>query len=182
MLSAIHLLAYSWQQVEPAAIQNCFARAHFVLPAQQVSPSEADATEEDINDSDCEALIAEVLARQGGGDRVPFATFRDVDKDVETCEDLSDSDIVNSVCGKLPSTSDDEEEDDNYNAELENVPCPSVAEAARALEVMRMFAEKKILMDKLAVHLDGFEAAVVAARLPKWQTRVTDFWRPISAE
>lgn len=128
MLSAIHLLAYSWQQVEPTAIQNCFARAHFTLPTQQVSPSEADATEEDIADSDCEALIAEVLERQGGGDRVLFGTFCDVDKDVETCEDLSNSDIVNSVCGKLPSTSD-EGEDDN-SAELENVPCPSVAKAA----------------------------------------------------
>ncbi|KAH7955982.1 hypothetical protein HPB52_005315 [Rhipicephalus sanguineus] len=154
----------------------------FVVPAQPTSPSVADATEEDIDDSECEALIAEVLEGQGGGDKVPFNTFCDVDKEVETCEDLSDSDIINSVCGKLPSASDGDEEEDDNNAEPEDVPCPSVAEAARALDVMRVFAEKNGLMDKLAIHLDGFEAAVVAARPPKRQTRVTDFWRPISTE
>ncbi|KAH7984623.1 hypothetical protein HPB52_023293 [Rhipicephalus sanguineus] len=143
MLCAIHLLAYSWQQVEPPTVQNCFAPAQFVVPAQPTSPSEADATEEDIDNSECEARIAEVLGRQGGGDKVPFATFSDVDKEVETCE---------------------------------------VAEAARALDVMRVFAEKNGLMDKLAFHLDGFEAAVVAVRPPKQQTRVTNFWRPIFIE
>ncbi|KAH7935007.1 hypothetical protein HPB52_002652 [Rhipicephalus sanguineus] len=51
MLSTIHLLAYSWQQL--------------VVPAQQMSLSEADATKEGIDDSKCEALIVEVLERQG---------------------------------------------------------------------------------------------------------------------
>lgn len=37
------------------------------------------------NDSNCE--------QQGGGDRVLFSAFCDVDNDIETCEDLSDSDI-----------------------------------------------------------------------------------------
>ncbi|KAH7946846.1 hypothetical protein HPB52_004971 [Rhipicephalus sanguineus] len=103
----------------------------FVVPAQPTSPSEAYATEDD--DSECEALIAEVLERQGGGN-------------------------------KVPASDGDEEEDDDNNAEPEDVSCPSVAEAARALDVMRVFAEKNGLMDKLAIHLDGFEAAVVAAR------------------
>ncbi|KAH7980459.1 hypothetical protein HPB49_016338 [Dermacentor silvarum] len=176
MLGAIHLLAYSWQQVTAATIKNCIARAQFVVPAvsaQEINPSEVDADEEAADDSDCEALLAEVLDRQGDGDRVPFSAFCDVDNDVETCEDLTDSDIVNSLSTKLCSASDGEDDD---NAELEYVPCPSVGEAARALDVMRLFAEKRGLMDTLAFHLDGFETAVVAARPPKRQTKVTDFW------
>ncbi|KAH7979973.1 hypothetical protein HPB49_012345 [Dermacentor silvarum] len=101
--------------------------ALFVVPAvsaQEINPSEVDADEEAADDSDCEALLAEVLDRQGGGDRVPFSAFCDVDNDVETCEDLTDSDIVNSLSTKLCSASDGEDDD---NAELEDVPCPSVA-------------------------------------------------------
>ncbi|KAL1470282.1 hypothetical protein MTO96_040521 [Rhipicephalus appendiculatus] len=134
--------------------------------------------------ANCEALIAEVLERQGGRDKVAFATFWDIDRNVETCEDLSDSDIVNSVCGKSPSASDTEEQDDDdNNAELQDVPCPSVAEAARALDVMRVFRGKdKGLMDQSPFHSYGFEAAVVAARPPKRETKVTDFWHLVNAE
>ncbi|KAH7965127.1 hypothetical protein HPB49_003888 [Dermacentor silvarum] len=99
--------------------------ALFVVPAvsaQEINPSEVDADEEAADDSDCEALLAEVLDRQGGGDRVPFLAFCDVDNDVETCEDLTDSDIVNSLSSKLCSASDGEDDD---NAELEDVPCPT---------------------------------------------------------
>lgn len=94
MLSAIHLLAYSWQQVEPTAIQNCFARAHFTLPTQQVSPSEADATEEDIADSDCEALITEVLERQGAATEcclLRFAMSIKMLKRAKTCRTVTSS-------------------------------------------------------------------------------------------
>ncbi|KAH7963446.1 hypothetical protein HPB52_021213 [Rhipicephalus sanguineus] len=90
-------------------------RGSFIVLAQQTSPSEADAIEEGIDDSDCEALTAEVLERQGGGDRVPFATFCDVDKDLKTCKGLSDSDIIKSACGKLPSARDGEEDNDDDN-------------------------------------------------------------------
>ncbi|KAH7983972.1 hypothetical protein HPB52_015882 [Rhipicephalus sanguineus] len=127
--------------------------AQFVVPAQPTSPSEANATEEDIDDSECEALIAEVLERQGGGDKVPSLRLR---------------------CGRRSRNVDgDEEEDDDNNAEREDVLGPSVAEAAQALDVMRGVRGKNGLMDKLAIDLDGFEAAVVAARPPKRQTRVT---------
>ncbi|KAH7978377.1 hypothetical protein HPB49_005374 [Dermacentor silvarum] len=43
--------------------------ALFVVSAQEINPSEVDADEEAADDSDCEALLAEVLDRQGGGDR-----------------------------------------------------------------------------------------------------------------
>lgn len=80
---------------------------------------------------------------------MPFSAFRDVD-----------SDIVNSVNAKLSSASDSE--NDNSKAELDDVPCPSVAETARALDVLQLFAEKRGLMNTLASHLDGFETALVA--------------------
>ncbi|KAH7977638.1 hypothetical protein HPB49_003111 [Dermacentor silvarum] len=126
MLGAIHLLAHTWQQVKAATVKNCFARGQFVMPAQEINSSKVDADEEVADDSDCEALLAEVLERQGGGDTVPFLAFCDVDNDTETYEDLSDSDIVNSLSTKLCSASDGEDDD---NAELEDVPCPSFGEA-----------------------------------------------------
>ncbi|KAH8009839.1 hypothetical protein HPB51_020187 [Rhipicephalus microplus] len=129
----------------------------FVVPAQQTNPSAMDTTEEAVDNRECEAFICAVLERQGCGD-VAFVTYCDVDEDVETWEGLSDSDFIDAAYGESSSGSNTEEQDidDDDNPELQNVPCPSVAEAAQALDVMRVFAKKTGLMDQLAFHLDGF--------------------------
>lgn len=85
-----------------------------------------------------EALFAEVLERQGVRETVQFSTFRDIDSPVETCQDWAGSDIVASVATALSSSASDDEDDDGAH-----VPCPTFAEAARALDVIRMLADHK---------------------------------------
>ncbi|KAL1477446.1 hypothetical protein MTO96_035734 [Rhipicephalus appendiculatus] len=73
LLGAIHLLVHSWREVQPATIQNCFARAQFKM----FEGGGDDADGEDTQD--CENLLVEVLERQGAADEeVNFGTFRDV--------------------------------------------------------------------------------------------------------
>lgn len=166
LLGAIHLLAHSWMQVQPATIQNCFARAQFKMPE-----GGNDENEDGEDTEDCESLLAEVLERQGEGvEKLNFGTFRDVDGDVVTSPNFSDSDIVAAVAPR-PDSSESEEESD-----VEVDDGPSLSEAARAVTVMRAFAEKRGLMDRLAHGLTDFEDAVVAARPPRRQVKITDFF------
>ncbi|XP_037558463.1 jerky protein homolog-like [Dermacentor silvarum] len=168
LLGAVHLLAHSWREVQPATIQNCFARAQF-----KILEGDDDADGEDAED--CENLLVEVLERQGAADEeVNFGTFRDVDGDVTTSPDFSDSDIVAAVAPR-PASSESEEDSD-----VEVDDGPSLSDAARAVAVMRAFAEKRGLMDKLAAGLADFEDAVVAARPPRRQVKITDFLLPAS--
>lgn len=118
--------------------------------------SEADVDKESTKDDKCKAAITEVLEHEEGGDRAQFSHFRNADNDVETCEDLSDSDIVGSISARLPSANAPRTTMMTTQT-LSWTMRPSVAEAARALDVMQLFVEKKGLMDKLAFRLDGFE-------------------------
>ncbi|KAH7959054.1 hypothetical protein HPB49_007837 [Dermacentor silvarum] len=86
MLGAIHLLAYSWQQLESATVENCFARAKFGV---RVSTGENEETADD-----CDRLLTEVLERQGSTEPLQFESFHDLDSDVATSPDLTDSEIV----------------------------------------------------------------------------------------
>lgn len=167
LLGAVHLLAFSWQQVDPVTVQNCFARARFIVRA-------SDAEVSDPAD-DCGALLTEVLERQGGADTVDFEMFCEVDSEVATSPGWSDSEIVAAVAP--PQGDEGIENDDSGDDDLatEDVS-PTVTEAAEALAVMRAFAEKRGLMEKLAPSLADFETAVVAARPPRRQLKMTDFW------
>ncbi|KAH8019017.1 hypothetical protein HPB51_019214 [Rhipicephalus microplus] len=170
LLGAIHLLAHSWMQVQPATIRNCFARAQFKMP-EEGNDENMEDNEDGEDTEDCESLLVEVLERQGEGvDKFNFGTFRDVDGDVLTSPDFSDSDIVAAIAPR-PDSSESEEEGD-----VEVDDGPSLSEAARAVTVMRAFAEKRGLMDRLARGLTDFEDAVVEARPPRRQVKITDFF------
>ncbi|KAH7977732.1 hypothetical protein HPB49_003275 [Dermacentor silvarum] len=104
MLGAIHLLAYSWQQLKSATVENCFARAKFVV---RVSTGENEET------ADCDSLLTEVLERQGSTEALQFESFRDLDSDVATSPDLTDSEIVTAV---VPCEVEDDENDDDDGA------------------------------------------------------------------
>ncbi|KAH7984507.1 hypothetical protein HPB52_022145 [Rhipicephalus sanguineus] len=130
-----------------------------------------DENEDGEDTEDCKSLLAEVLERQGEGvEKLNFGTFRDVDGDVVTSPNFSNSDIVAAVAPR-PDSSESEEESD-----VEVDDGPSLSEAARAVTVMRAFAEKRGLMDRLARGLTDFEDAVVAARPPQRQVKITDFF------
>lgn len=167
LLGAIHLLAHSWMQVLPATVQNCFARAKFIV--------REDGGDDDMMDKDaekCESLLVEVLEREGdAAEQMNFITFRDVDGDVVTSSEFSDSEIVAAVA---PHPASSESDDDDVEVD----DGPSLSDAAHAVSVMRAFAEKRGLMDKLARSLAEFEDAVVAARPPRRQVKMTDFLLP----
>uniref|UniRef100_A0A023FNB6 Putative tigger transposase n=1 Tax=Amblyomma cajennense TaxID=34607 RepID=A0A023FNB6_AMBCJ len=167
LLGAVHLLAFSWQQVDPVTIQNCFARAKFIVGA-------SDSEDCDPAD-DCDTLLTEVLERQGGAEAVNFEMFCEVDSEVATTPGWSDSEIVAAVAPPQGGEEDAENEDSGDELPTEDFS-PTVAEASQALAVMRAFAEKRGLMEKLAPSLSNFETAVVAARPPRRQLKMTDFW------
>ncbi|KAH8028057.1 hypothetical protein HPB51_012643 [Rhipicephalus microplus] len=157
-------------KVQPATIRNCFARAQFKMP-EEGNDENMEDNEDGEDTEDCESLLVEVLERQGEGvDKFNFGTFRDVDGDVLTSPDFSDSDIVAAIAPR-PDSSESEEEGD-----VEVDDGPSLSEAARAVTVMRAFAEKRGLMDRLARGLTDFEDAVVEARPPRRQVKITDFF------
>ncbi|KAH8033637.1 hypothetical protein HPB51_014918 [Rhipicephalus microplus] len=163
------------------------------VPAQPSSDSEAEVTDvpicnnvcagdaddasdtidqtSDIVDKACKALLAEMLERQGVTEIISFPDFRDADGDVQTFPDISDEAIVASVVDVSPNDSDE----DDMESDNTGDPGPTVAEAAHCISVMRVFAEKRELVEKLAHSISEFEAAVVAARPPRRQMKRTDF-------
>ncbi|KAH8035940.1 hypothetical protein HPB51_013481 [Rhipicephalus microplus] len=125
----------------------------------------------DIVDQACETLLADALERQGVREGISFPDFRVADSDVKTSPDKFDEATVASVVEVLPNDSDE----DDVGSDNTGDPDQTVAEAAHGISVMRVFSEKRGLVKKLAPSISEFEAAVVAARLPRHQMRVTDF-------
>ncbi|KAH6935732.1 hypothetical protein HPB50_008673 [Hyalomma asiaticum] len=107
LMGAIHLLEYSWRQVEETTVQNCFKRAGFNVCAGDGddASSTVDQTS-DIVDEACETLFTEVLERQGVTEGISFPDFRDIDSEVQTSPDTSDEAIVASVVEVSPNESD----------------------------------------------------------------------------
>ncbi|KAH6934867.1 hypothetical protein HPB50_001568 [Hyalomma asiaticum] len=133
MQGAMHLLAYLWQQVESTTLQNCFARAMFVV---HVSTGKSEECADD-----CDSQLTEVLERQGSGEALHFESFHDLDSTVTTSPDLTDSKIVADVVPR--EVEDDENDDDDGDVEADSDPSPSLTEVADAVAVMRAFAKKK---------------------------------------
>ncbi|KAH8040163.1 hypothetical protein HPB51_009541 [Rhipicephalus microplus] len=172
LIGTIHLLEYSWRQVEATTVQNCFKRAGF-----SVCAGDADDTSDtidqtsDIVDEACKTLLAEVLERQGVTEGISFPDFRDTDSDVQTFPDMSDEAIVASFVKVSPKDSDE----DDMESDKPGDPGPTVAEAAHCVSIMRVFVEKRGLAKNLAYSISEFKAAVVAARPPRRQMKTTDF-------
>ncbi|KAH6945321.1 hypothetical protein HPB50_007875 [Hyalomma asiaticum] len=83
LMGAIHLLEYSWCQVEETTVQNCFKRAGFnVCAGDGDDASNTVDQTSDIVDQACETLLAEVLERQGVREGISFPDFRDIDSEV----------------------------------------------------------------------------------------------------
>ncbi|KAH8033756.1 hypothetical protein HPB51_015788 [Rhipicephalus microplus] len=125
----------------------------------------------DIVDEACKTVLAEVLERQGVAEGISFPDFRDTDSDVQSSPDMSDEAMVASVVEVSPNDSDE----DDMESDNTGDPGPTVAEAAHCVSVMRVFAEKRGLAEKLTHSISEFEAAVVAARPPRRQMKITYF-------
>ncbi|KAH6947302.1 hypothetical protein HPB50_018360 [Hyalomma asiaticum] len=130
---AIHLLAYLWQQVESTTVQNCFTRAKFMV---RVNTSESEECADD-----CDSLLKEVLEHQGSAKALHFESFHDLDSDMATSPDLTESEIVATV---VPREVEDDDDSDDVEADLD--ASQSLTAVADAVAVMRAFAEKKGLM------------------------------------
>ncbi|KAH6927387.1 hypothetical protein HPB50_002465 [Hyalomma asiaticum] len=125
----------------------------------------------DTVDQACETLLAEVLERQGLMEGISFPDFRDIDSEVQTSPDTSDEAIVASVVEVSPNQSDE----DDAECESAGNSGQAVAEAAHCVGLLRVFAQKRGLAEKLARSISELEAAVIAARPPRRQMTVTDF-------
>ncbi|KAH6943945.1 hypothetical protein HPB50_000790 [Hyalomma asiaticum] len=171
-MGASHLLEYSWRQVEEMTVQNCFKHAGFnVCAGDRDDTSNTVNQTSDIVDQACETLLAEVMERQGVTEGISVPDFRDIDSEVQTSPDTSDKAIVASVVDVSPNQSD---EDDTECKSVDDSG-PTVAEAAHCVSLLRVFAEKRGLAEKLARSISEFEAAVVAARPPRRQMKITYF-------
>ncbi|KAH8028533.1 hypothetical protein HPB51_017659 [Rhipicephalus microplus] len=84
LIDAIHLLEYSWRQVEATTVQNCFKRAGFSVCAGDADDA-SDTIDQtsDIVDEACKTLLAEVLESQGVTEGISFPDFRDTDSDAD---------------------------------------------------------------------------------------------------
>ncbi|KAH8038893.1 hypothetical protein HPB51_003915 [Rhipicephalus microplus] len=172
LIGAIHLLEYSWRQVEATTVRNCFKRAVFsvcVGDADDISDT-IDQTS-NIVDEACKTLLAEVLKRQDVTEGIFFLEFRDAHSDVQTSPDMSDEAIVASVVEVSPNNSDE----DDMESDNTGNPGPTVTEAAHCVSFMRVFAEKRGPAEKLAHSVSEFEGPVIAARPPSRQMKITDF-------
>ncbi|KAH6935600.1 hypothetical protein HPB50_007011 [Hyalomma asiaticum] len=86
----------------------------------------------------CESLLVEVLEQEDeAAEHVNFDTFRDVDGNVVTPVELSDSDFTAAV---TPRPASRESDDDNDTVEVDD--SPSLSEAAHALFVIQAVTVK----------------------------------------
>ncbi|KAH8038476.1 hypothetical protein HPB51_001649 [Rhipicephalus microplus] len=125
------------------AIESCWLQ--WVCAGDADDASDTIDQTSDIVDEACKTLLAEVLEQQGITEGISFPNFRDADSDVQTSPDMSDEAIVASVVEVSPNDSDE----DDMQSDNTGDPGPTVAEAAHCVSVMRVFAEKRGLAEKL---------------------------------
>ncbi|KAH8018935.1 hypothetical protein HPB51_014001 [Rhipicephalus microplus] len=128
-------------------VPNCFKCACFSVCAGNADDA-SDTIDQtlDIIDKACKTLLAEVLEWQGVMESISFPDFRDTDIDVQTSPGMSDEAIVASVFEVSPHYSNEDDTESDNTGDLG----PTVAEAAHCVSIMRVFAEKRGLAEKLA--------------------------------
>ncbi|KAH8035985.1 hypothetical protein HPB51_014342 [Rhipicephalus microplus] len=75
----------------------------------------------------------------------------------------------------LVEVSPNDSDENDMESDNTGDPGPTVAEAAHCVSVMRVFAEKRGLAEKLAHSISEFKATVVVAKPPRHQMKITHF-------
>ncbi|KAH8021424.1 hypothetical protein HPB51_015604 [Rhipicephalus microplus] len=162
-LSSLHMTREKLLGSAAATAKRCRLCGLAFLDVEEFCAGDADDTSDtidqasDIVDEACKTLLAEVLEQQGVTEGIYFLDFRDAHSNVQTSTDMSDEAIVASVVEVSPINSDE----DDMESDNTGDPGPTVAEAAHCVSVMRVFAEKRGLAEKLAHSISEFEAAFV---------------------
>lgn len=167
LLDAVRFLSKAWRQVKPQTIRNCFRHAGFVFE------------EDGSDDCDDDVPLKEWLNRFGSANSLiqpeDLDGYEDVDSNLITSQELSDSDIVQEVIDNQ-EISDTTVDDDDDDEDLENIP--SAKEAIDALKIVSRFYETRGCEQKIFTKIADIETDLEGLFWSaKKQSKITNFFR-----
>ncbi|XP_072142055.1 tigger transposable element-derived protein 4-like [Dermacentor andersoni] len=161
LLSAIHMLARAWDRVKQETIANCFRACGFMA-----------ASSEDASEISAEEASTSELDGTNFGYALGDVNFEDyvaIDKAVETCGALTDSEIVEII---RPQGATQESDDD-----VEGEPQPKAVVVAAGLAPAEHFFAAEGNAEEAFRHIYSLQNLLSAARFGKQkQSKMTDYF------
>ena len=122
MLDALVMLRKSWDKISKETIANCFTHSGLSVRQPHIQDDES---------NDLDSFLPLVTSEPVSSD-----DFVHIDDEVTTAEVLTDEEIV-ALTQNEDSGGDDDDDDDEEDTP--SAPCPTVAEARAALDVLQTF-------------------------------------------
>lgn len=112
ILDAIEMITTAWARVTPDTIKKCFLHAGF-------RKSSAMTTIDDDSDDELDIPLAQLITASSSGTNVAdWKTYVDIDRQLITASDLSDSEIVETVVPSHTTQDEENEEEDCKEGEI----------------------------------------------------------------
>lgn len=143
LLSAIHILAQSWDEVASTTIRRCFGHAGFL---EQVDASQegSDASQEESDADNAEAdTVFDLVAQRCGSGTGTMDECEAVDDDVVTCREDTLVDILKEVEEGTGDESEEEMDSDDHQS------APLTSEASQAVELLQRYFQKEGCLEHL---------------------------------
>lgn len=172
LLEAINLVSKAWDRVTAETIKNCFKHAGFTSKNLE-EPLETESYDEEDDLPLMEWLQVVVKSTEKIISHEEFLDFVRVDENVETCGELTDEDILQTI--QIPPPEEEEETVDG-ESESDFTP-PNVLQAMQALSVVRNFiAFNNSVSEDLLQHVRKLELEFEQSMLKnKKQSKITDY-------
>jgi hypothetical protein len=187
LLDALYMIRAAWRDVKQTTISNCFSHCHFKQLVSDDVPNDAAADNSAVESSSSEQQREQpdVQARNiwdclnAAGLGLPQGAsvddYMQVDNDVQTCQTLTDAELVAAVLKTDIATGSDDETDE---CSSEPAGVPSTAEARAAFSVLRRYIESfttgSDVYDSVGVLSDFIDNRYLSDLV---QQNITDFFK-----
>lgn len=174
LLDAILMVSAAWEAVTAKTIIGCFSHAGFTTPSNEYNLAEENTSFDEEDYIPLAQLVSTTTGKTVTSDEV--LDFVNIDKDLETCNSLKESDIVKH----LFSGANGETEDNADEEEEENIDVPSCAEALDAVTTLKRFfiftgTSENRLSESIAILDNKIQHLYCQTKCNK-QSQITDFF------
>lgn len=167
ILDAVIFLTKAWRNVTPQTIKNCFQHAGFISEVEEIS---------DCGDN---LSLNEWFNKFGPENSLiqleDMDAFETVDENLQTTEELTDSEIVDEISNRQEINNTDDEDDEDPDPDL----LPTVTDAINALKIVSRFYETRenneVIVNKIADIENNLEYIYYLSTRHK-QSKITDFF------
>jgi hypothetical protein len=144
ILDAINMAKRAWDEVTPETIKNCFIKARFMFISNEENNTTQDIQIETPNlwPQICEQLEIE---------NASFLDYVTCDEELQTCEILTENQVLNNIRNDLLQDECTDISDDNIEEQEKELPKVSFADAIKSIKTLKSY------LDSIQCDSDNFE-------------------------